>query len=615
MKRLVSLISVAALLVCCTVFTACDPSKKADNEVAIRSITLTSELNPGISKDITGTISTVDKTMSFALPVSLSDHNLIPSFTVSDNDYITQDDNVIISGESKILVETGKTITVSDDISGLSVTYTIKVIDNDEKAELASVRFEAADNELLDEDIVPEQISEEMLVRVPSQAFLQTLTISVSAGEGDVVKVNGTEPQDGKLIVDTAFPIDITVTDEVAGVTSKYVLKVGKILGYVCTKLGEYSKPSATMSGNHSLAINPVDKLPYVVFDAVDDHTTKKRLTVVKWDGSSFATVGEDSFNDTTATASVPNIAINKEGTPYVLYKGGEVSNFFSVRKLESGKWNRLGESTSSVKVGSMMIDPVLGIDSKGNPFHFYAGNDKTQSASYKNAVMSSYDGSSWKESTIPEMPLYGSGSTSTSGAFYGNRVAESGSDCYVLLHQNMFGFHIMKLNDDNSLSPVVMNYIPEGESYALPGNADICADDEGQLYVLEGSHAAGKMQIYKVNPSDKTVAAYGSPIAVSIGSSGSISEDVVFAVNGSDRTIVLIKGADGLANYSISDENGQFAEYSPLSDSAYKGDIRIEYAGDNNFYASMMAYDAESKHYWIELYKIGLETDIIPGE
>ena len=122
-------------------------------------------------------------------------------------------------------------------------------------------------------------------------------------------------------------------------------------------------------------------------------------------------------------------------------------------------------------------------------------------------------------------------------------------------------------------------------------------------------------MQIYKVNPSDKTVAAYGSPIAVSIGSSGSISEDVVFAVNGSDRTIVLIKGADGLANYSISDENGQFAEYSPLSDSAYKGDIRIEYAGDNNFYASMMAYDAESKHYWIELYKIGLETDIIPGE
>ena len=231
MKRIVSLVSAVALLVCCAAFTSCDPSKKADNEVAIRSIKLTAELNPGISKDITGTISTADKTMSFAIPVSLANRNLIPTFTVSDNDYITQDGNKIVSGESTILVEEGKSLTVSDDVSGLSVTYTIKVIDNDEKAVLNSVLFAAADNELLEADVVPEQISENMLVRVPGNAFLQTLVISVSCGEGDVVKVNGSEPVDGKLTVDTAFPIDITVTDEVAGATSKYVLKVGKILG------------------------------------------------------------------------------------------------------------------------------------------------------------------------------------------------------------------------------------------------------------------------------------------------------------------------------------------------------------------------------------------------
>lgn len=605
-------------MVCCAVFTSCDPSKKADNEVAIRSIKLTAELNPGISKDITGTISTADKTMSFAIPVSLTDRNLIPSFTVSDNDYITQDGNKIVSGESTILVEEGKSLTVSDDISGLSVTYTIKVIDNDEKAVLNSVLFAAEDNELLDADVVPEEISDNMLVRVPGSAFLQTLVISVSGGEGDVVKVNGSEPVDGKLTVDTAFPIDITVTDEVAGVTSKYVLKVGKILGYVVNKLGEYSKPDATMNYYHALAINPVDKLPYILFNAVDNHTKKSRFNVVKWDGSAFSIVGEPSFNDTTATASTPAICFDSNGTPFVMYKGGEVSNFYSVRKLEGGKWNRVGESTSSVKVTSQMIDPELSIDAKGNPYHYFSGNTKN-TPSYRNTTLAYYDGNSWNESVVSSLPTYGSGSTANSGTYYGSKFAKCGSETYGLFHYNQFGFYIMKVNDDRSLSPVVENYIPEGESYALPGNADICSDDEGQLYVLEGSHNAGKMQIYKVDPAKSSVTAYGSPIVVNIGSNGSISEDIVFAVNGTDKTIVILKGeSEGESNavrFAIGDENAQFAEFTRLGDSEYKGDLHLEYAGDNTFYASYVGYNATDKLYWIELYKIALEEDIIPGE
>lgn len=618
MKRIVSLVSAVALLVCCAAFTSCDPSKKADNEVAIRSIKLTAELNPGISKDITGTISTADKTMSFAIPVSLANRNLIPTFTVSDNDYITQDGNKIVSGESTILVEEGKSLTVSDDVSGLSVTYTIKVIDNDEKAVLNSVLFAAADNELLEADVVPEQISENMLVRVPGNAFLQTLVISVSCGEGDVVKVNGSEPVDGKLTVDTAFPIDITVTDEVAGATSKYVLKVGKILGYVVSKLGEYSKPDAKMNDYHALAINPVDKLPYILFTATDNHTTKARFNVVKWDGSAFSLVGEPSFSDTTATASTPSICFDNNGTPFVMYKGGEVSSFYSVRKLEGGKWNRVGESTSTVKVTSQMIDPELCIDAKGNPYHYFSGNTKN-TPSYRNTTLTYFDSNSWNESVVSTLPTYGSGSTSSSGTYYGTRFAKCGSDTYGLFHYNQFGFYIMKINDDRSLSPVVENYIPEGESYALPGNADICADDEGQLYVLEGSHQAGKMQIYKIDPEKSSVAAYGSPIPVTVGSSGSISEDLVFAINGSDKTIVLVKGAEegdlDVLSIAIGDENAQFAEFRRLGESSYKRVPHLEYASDNTFYASYVAYNATDKIYWIELYKIALEEDIIPGE
>ena len=82
------------------------------------------------------------------------------------------------------------------------------------------------------------------------------------------------------------------------------------------------------------------------------------------------------------------------------MYKGGEVSSFYSVRKLEGGKWNRVGESTSTVKVTSQMIDPELCIDAKGNPYHYFSGNTKN-TPSYRNTTLTYFDSNSWNESVV----------------------------------------------------------------------------------------------------------------------------------------------------------------------------------------------------------------------
>ena len=81
----------------------------------------------------------------------------------------------------------------------------------------------------------------------------------------------------------------------------------------------------------------------------------------------------------------------------------------------------------------------------------------------------------------------------------------------------------------------------------------------------------------------------------------------------------MLVKGAKeedlDVLRIAIGDENAQFAEFRRLGESSYKRVPHLEYASDNTFYASYVAYNATDKIHWIELYKIALEEDIIPGE
>ena len=233
MKRIfVFLMSAIAIV---ATLSSCNQEYVPDGTAELQSIKLTSSLNPSLDSDIVGAIDAEAKTITFVIPESVSETSFIPTFTVTTDDIFKASGTIIESGVTPMEITDGAKVYISDEKSSLLVTYTLIVVPNDFTAELLGVTIAAEDNSgLITEDITAE-VSEEMITRVPAAAFRQELTIRLTATSNDKIKVNGSEISDGKALnVDTAFPVDITVTDEIAGKSAKYVLKVGKILSNVC---------------------------------------------------------------------------------------------------------------------------------------------------------------------------------------------------------------------------------------------------------------------------------------------------------------------------------------------------------------------------------------------
>jgi len=223
MKRTISILACAAIVMIAA--ASCNKKNAADNQVTIKSITLPASLNPVLSEDVEGTISS--RTVTFVIPETVTTTSFIPVFELSDDDVLSQYGTVLVSGTTACKIATGDTLHISDEVSELTSNYSIKVTFDDGKAELTYAAFLAIDNTLLFEDVVPASISPEMTVSLPSAAYMRNLTLTVKAGPNDVITVNHSEvDSSGKTTVDTGFPVEITVTDEVAGASSDYVLNV-----------------------------------------------------------------------------------------------------------------------------------------------------------------------------------------------------------------------------------------------------------------------------------------------------------------------------------------------------------------------------------------------------
>ena len=99
-------------------------------------------------------------------------------------------------------------------------------------AELVSFGFYLEDNaDLIDKDYIASSLSQETVIRIPDGGSGKTLVARLEVGENDEALVNGESPVDGKISVDATYPIDVVVTDSESGLSSAYVIKVGKILG------------------------------------------------------------------------------------------------------------------------------------------------------------------------------------------------------------------------------------------------------------------------------------------------------------------------------------------------------------------------------------------------
>ena len=608
MKRILASISAALIVVAGTV--SCNNDPKADGVAQITSFSLQSSLNPTLGSNVTGDIDEQAKTISIVLPEG-SGSEFIPTFTVTDDDVVKAGSTEVTSGVTSISVTDGTKLSVTDEVSELNVAYTLSVKENDGAAELKSVSFLKADNSALTEDVAPEAIASEMIVRVPSAAFKQELTLSVEAGLNDVVKVNGEDAVNGKVKVDTSFPIDITVTDEVAKTSANYVLKVGKVLEYVVSKVSTISD-GTKIFGDIDLAINPKDNTPWIAYRKEIDGSTYDRVSVVRLEGESFQFVGESCVSADVKDAKVPTIAFAGDGTPYIKYAGGEVANKNTVKKFTSSSWETVGkEGFTSATVNTSYSNNPMYFQSNGQPAFFYCANS---GANKRSIVSAAFDGSEWVEKAAAASgvaPKYGEGSTSSSGVFYGSSNVVLNGKTYMLAAFNMWGYMLYELGDACALSPVVYNFKPGASQYGLPANLTLSTDGEN-LYVFAADVAASKMQVYKVDINSKTMTEYGEGLGITVESNGGITEDATFSASPSGLLVLAINDSDKNTSLKYLNSNLQWENFpttEKLAATVSSADYRIAFTSDGTGYVAYTSSEGNK----IEVYKIALEADVLP--
>ncbi len=139
--------------------------------------------------------------------------------------------------------------------------------------------------------------------------------------------------------------------------------------------------------GRSSLAIDGSDK-PYVVFT---DATHSNKATVMKYNGSSWVTVGSAGFSAAEAGGTIPrsmSIAIDGSGTPYVAYEDAAYSHKVTVMKFDGSSWITVGSAGLSVGWASWIS---LAIDGGGTPYVVFDDDGIGGKAS-----VLKYNGSSW---------------------------------------------------------------------------------------------------------------------------------------------------------------------------------------------------------------------------
>lgn len=606
MKRFIQIISAVAII---AAIIACEKNPTPDGKCGIDSISFDKASNSALSKDIKGTIA--DGSITFVIPTSVTETSFTATFTATEFDAVKIDGADAESGTAK--VKDGSKITVKDDVSALSAEYSVKFIANDEIAELASIIFKASENSVLDEDVAPEAIAPEMIVRVPSAAFRQELKITVEAGMNDVIKINGEKVESGAtIVVDTQFPIDIVVSDEISGASQTYVLKVGKILQNLWTTVGTYT--NSEVNTYVDLAVDAAADVPYVATTETtyDPETgkavTKDMPTVLVCKDGAFAPLGTSKFLDCATTYH--NIDVI-DGIPYVAFvdAGAPTKSRISCVAYKDGNWSFVGERGCMAKITGlsyyrfdMILDPVTKY-----PIVAETVNEALNGLAKRDLGISIFNGSEWDANK----PVNGR----TQTYCYNEKLARSADAVYLLAanqNEKTFSFYQFK---DKAWSIMQSDLVIEGVTDICTYFADLECDSKGNVYAAIGDNSTGHYlcNIYKYDGTAFVKAFNPVPNATFDNTKDQWSltfdanDNPVVAyisdpAEGAERTVKVVTIDPETKNWAEPYDFGEAAEIYVSAGRAANGNVYVTYSTTN----------AEGVN-TIVLKKYALEEDILP--
>ncbi|MBX2907164.1 MAG: Ig-like domain-containing protein [Taibaiella sp.] len=144
------------------------------------------------------------------------------------------------------------------------------------------------------------------------------------------------------------------------------------------------STPTSDGSSNNNLAIDASGNIYFAYKELYSTYANK--LTVVKYDGSSWSVVGSRGFSP--GTVDYVSLALNASGTPYVAFRDGNSANKATVMSYNGSTWSVVGSDGFSSGGASHLS---ITIDRSGTPYVAYSGNSGSNKLTVKK-----YDGSSW---------------------------------------------------------------------------------------------------------------------------------------------------------------------------------------------------------------------------
>ena len=611
MKAFIKTLLAAAVVLC---LSAC---QKPDSQVGILSFSVDKALNSVLGYDVKGIVDETSKTITLTIPSTAIDASLIPTFTTTEYDEVSISGTVLSSGVTAVKLSNGAKVNVDDNVSDLSTSYTLVVLNNDEMAELLSMEFKAVDNELLSKDVVAEKIEKEMIVRVPEKAFMQELVMTVSAGLNDGIKVNGEAVESGSSIkVDCSFPIDIIVTDEIAKTSASYVVKVGKILSLKMTKLADYAEDGCSNTDYPTMAVSPSDGLPYIAYSRkrIDPKDSYAQVSVVKWNGSSFEPVGPLGFTGSGSdkAANKPVMAFDKNGTPCVAFIDGKNNTSAALMKFDSGTWSYVGETATGIKLSSSYEAGIVFDPTNNTPYIFAqgAGSGKTDPI-YRTMHVDFYSGN-WNSMTMPDAPVV----NSTDGVFMRTRSVIIGEEAYTLAVFNgnsNGGYYIFKL-ENGGWKLLGRNFLGKQHYTSI----SLGKDAEGKLYAMAAVNNEGtyEVKLYSVDKSNGTMSDMASSICSISDRTYAYQDFSISPVDGKIVTVYKNVETDSTSPENntprfrfIDPETGDWTSAVKVSDEIVDSQIYVRHSTDGKCYACFL--DKTSGR--IVLYSIGLEDDILP--
>ncbi|MBR2423663.1 MAG: hypothetical protein IKB18_00610 [Tidjanibacter sp.] len=437
------LIGAVSALMC-----SCEKGPKTDGKAEFASFVITAEANPTLEldRDYAAVINHVEGTVLVALPELPKDvepNALVPTFTLTTDDVASVDGTPIVSGEWVLDLsgdDASVVVKVEDVVSMVSKEYTLTTATTDGIAGMVSAGIYVAKNEGKVTYDITAAPGADGVATLSVSAPLTEVVMSVETSLDDVVTFNGQEGTHEPVwnskgietetwwtaTVDFSFPVDIVVTDAKAGIVKKYVVKsVNDTYRASWSKVGSIAElPRA----EYAMDIDPVTGDLYVAHtetSTVND-VTDDRLTVKKWDGSKFVTVGEPAFSAKRATYIT---LAARGGKVYAMYTDNAVSSKLTVMMYDGTAWKMIGAQGEMEKhTGLSNWRTPIEVTPDGKLFAATtASADLTNYGVVKRGLhVGIWDGSAWSHV----------GSVAGRAAdqmTYLNRLAVAGNDLYLM--------------------------------------------------------------------------------------------------------------------------------------------------------------------------------------